>query len=179
MCWFSKKKKIIIKITKHKFLWHLFSHLFQTLLAQPCWWAVAFYHTMAIYRSWQRKKTKKKAAGNAWANVEFCGMTWLEARVVKTNTMFHQSGSYHHICLSKQPVRQFKHHRHKRSADDSRVYSHNIWRVSHIQDCDIIFFLLFLVLPVHQLWIEKFTKTTHTSASSVSLYSERSSGQYS
>lgn len=125
------------------------------------------------------KEEEEESHRQCLSKREFCGMTWSEAKVVKTNMMFHQSGSYEDICLSKQPVRQFKHHRHEHSADDSRVYSHNIWYVSHIQDCDIIFFLLSLSLLEHWLWIEKLTKTTHTSSSSISLDSERSSGQYS
>lgn len=91
--------------------------------------ALAFYQPMVMWRSWQREKEEEEGRWQCLSKREFCGMTWLEARVVKMNMMFHQSGSYRDICLSKQAVGQFKHHRSKHSGDDSEVDSHNSWRI--------------------------------------------------
>lgn len=154
-------KKSTMNITKLKLLWRLFARLFQNLSDCGILWNNGCIEELTNEKKTEEEEEERRR--QCLSKREFCGMTWLEARVVKRNTMFHQSGSYQDICLSKQPLRQFKHHRHQRRAADSGGYSHNIRRVSRIRDCDIIFFPSSVFPLVHWLLDWKARKNnTHT-----------------
>lgn len=83
------------------------------------------------------EKKEKKAAGNAWANVSF--VAWLDWRRELSKRTW-CSTNQDPIKTSVYQSNQWG-NSNKRSRDDSRAHSHNIWRINHIPDCDIIFFL--------------------------------------